>query len=232
MGKNGVRLIVLLVALLGVGLIVQQVELRRARAARDRADFDAGLAAGRVIREAFAKDVSLRVARLTGEVLGQGTCTSGYVFADQQRTIAPFAASYYVDLHGVGPAALRWDAADHVMFVDVPDVVAEPATIDIAQARSRQTGLFISRTCGLALQRQIAGRLQAIAGERAALPAHLSQARESARAAIAGLVRAPLVAAGLDRVDVRVRFPPDARPVGDRQWDVSRSLDDVLHNRF
>jgi hypothetical protein len=98
----------------------------------------------------------------------------------------------------------------------------------MADARSKQTGLFVSRACGLAMQREVAGRLAAAAGERAVRPDHIAEAQLSAREAVARLVAAPLEAAGLGDVTVRVRLATDPRPRDDRQWDISRSIEDVL----
>jgi hypothetical protein len=228
---RGLRLIVV-IGLLVAGLLgIQQYRVRQAERARERADLEAGLAASRVLSETFGREASLRVATLSGSVLSQGGCTSAYVFANGQRTVAPFAVAYSVDLKGVDRSRFRWDAAGHTMFVELPDVQVEPPAIDIAKARSSQSGVFISRACGLAMQGQIAGRLQAAAGERAHRADHLAEARASARSAVAALVQAPLAAAGVGQVTVRVRFPFDPQP-NDQHWDVSRSIDDVLHNRY
>lgn len=229
MGR-GVRLIAM-AALLVTGILGwQQYRIRQAEKDRARADLEAGLAASRVLSETFGREASLRVATLGGSVLSQGGCTSAYVFANQQRTVAPFSVAYSVDLRAVDRSRFRWDAAGRTMFVELPDVSVEPPAIDVARARSSQSGVYISRSCGLAMQRQIAGRLQAAAGDRAHRADHLRDARESARSAVAALVRAPLAAAGVNLVEVRVRFPFDPKP-DDRHWDVSRSIEDVLHNR-
>ena len=230
MGR-GVRLIVVVALLVAAVLGYQQYRVRQAEQDKARADLEAGLAASRVLSETFGREASLRVATLSGSVLSQGGCTSAYVFANGQRTVAPFAVAYSVDLKGVDRSRFRWDAAHRTMIVEVPDVRVEPPAIDLAKARSSQTGVYISRGCGLAMQRQIAERLQAAAGDRAHRADHLDAARESARSAVAALVRAPLAAAGLGPVEVRVRFPFDPR-AGDRHWDVSRSVDDILHNRY
>ena len=230
MGR-GVRLIVTAALVVAALLGYQQFRVRQAEQARARAELEAGLAASRVLSETFSREASLRVATLGGSVLSQGGCTSAYVFANQQRTIAPFSIGYSVDLKNVDQSRLHWNAAGRIMTVDLSDVRVEPPAVDLAKARSSQSGVYISRSCGLAMQRQIAGRLQAAADERAHRADHLRDARESARSAVAALVRAPLAAAGIGPVEVRVRLPFDPQP-NDRRWDVSRSVNDVLHNRY
>lgn len=228
MRRLGGVLTVLLLAALAVGFLVERHRRHRAEAERRHAELQAGVDASRVLSATFGRAASLRVATLTGQVMSRGACTSGYLFAGEQRTAAPYRVDYAVDLSGVGRAAYRWDVRDRVMFVTLPDVTAEPPAIDMAQARSEQTGLFVSRACGLALEKQVAARLAGAARVRSLRPDTMADAREAARAAVEGLVRAPLAAAGVTGVTVRVRFPFDARPKDDRQWDVSRSIDDVL----
>jgi hypothetical protein len=230
---GGCALVPFLLAVVAALAIYAGVEAyRRHQAERDRqrAELESGLRASAVIAETFARESSLRVATLSGRVLSTGDCTSGNLFGNTQRTVAPFAVAYSVDLRGIDRSSLRWNARDRVMFVDVPGVLVEPPNVDAARARSTQTGVFISRACGVAMQQQVAGRLAAAAEQRARRPDHLAEARESARVAVARLVSAPLAAAGLGNVTVRVRLATDARPRDDRQWDVSRSIDEVLHD--
>lgn len=228
MGKGGLKFL-LLAALAVVGLVLwQQHRIRREREAREQAELQAGLDASRVLSATFARAAALQVATLTGRVRSRGECKSGYFFPDEQQTVAPYSVSYSVDLGKVDRSSYRWDSADRVMFVELPGVTVGPPNVDMSRARSAQSGMFVSRACGLAMQSQIAGRLQAAAGERANRPDYRAQARESARAAVEALVRAPLAAAGIPGVDVRVRFATDPRPADSRQWDVSRSIDAVL----
>ena len=69
--------------------------------------------------------------------------------------------------------------------------------------------------------------------ETARRPENLDLARRNARAVIERLAAAPLEAAGLDGVEVAVRFPWQGRgPVRDGEYlDASRPIADVLKDR-
>ena len=226
--KNVARIVVLIMAALVVGLLVQQWRLHRAEEQRKRAELDAGLAASRVLTAKFEATGALRAGRLTGEILSVGDCTSGYIFNNKQRTVAPYSVTYSVDLAHIDPASFRWDGRDKTMFVELPGLTVETPSVDMSRARSRQSGMFVSRNCGLAMQKQVAARLGAAAGERALRADYLAAAASSARARVAQLVRSTLAAAGLTDIAVRVRLATDPRPSDDRQWDRSRSIEEVL----
>lgn len=200
--------------------------------AAQKAEEQLGLDAARTLSATFERASDLRVARLTGEVLAATEGTSGYVFANRQRTRAPYSVEYYVDLGAVGASAYRWNERDRIMTVDLPEVTVGDPAIDMAKAKVTQDGLYVSRAAGIAMQREAAGRLAAAAGAKARDPDNLRRAREVARAAVERLVAAPLTAAGQAQVRVAVRFPDERRPanISDDQWDVTRSLQEVLGN--
>ena len=229
--RTATRLALVAVALVALVIGVQQYRLSQARKERDRAELDAGLAASRVLSATFERAGALRAARLSGRVMSQGSCVSGYLFTDQQRTVAPYSVNYMVDLSRVGRGSFRWDGKRRTLLVAVPGVTVEPPSVDMTAARSEQSGLVVSRACGLAMQNQVAGRLSAAAAERASRPDYLDRARASARVELGSLVHSSLAAAGLGDVDVRVLLETDPRTAVER-WDVSRSIDDVLHNRY
>ncbi len=58
----------------------------------------------------------------------------------------------------------------------------------------------------------------------------MAQARAAARGAIAALYATPLRALGQGGARVVVTFPTERRARSDEQWDVSRSVEDVLMN--
>ncbi|WP_174298437.1 hypothetical protein [Sphingomonas bacterium] len=227
MARNGRLAAVLLTGMAAFGLY-QYRQARQAEKAQAQAELQAGIDASRVLSAAFGREASLRVATLTGQVRSRGACLTGGLLTNTQATVAPYRVAYSVDLGHVDRRNYRWDARGRVMFVELPGVVAEPPAIDMARARTAQSGLFISRACGVAMQGQVAGRLAAAAADRSLAPAYLAQARESARDAVGRITRAPLAAGGLGTVSVRIRFATDPRPQDDRRWDVSRSIEDVL----
>jgi hypothetical protein len=129
------------------------------------------------------------------------------VVRSEQITAMPFSVDYTVDLKKVGPEAYRWDAARKVLTVEVPDVEIGQPNVDEREARSKQTGIFISRRAALELSRETSRRATLRSGEAARQPEHLDQARQNARTVITQLAQAPLAAAGMGTVRVEVSFP-------------------------
>ena len=220
----------MLAAVLAVGWCVEHRQTGKARREKEQAELQAGLRASQVLSAKFEETGSLRAARLRGEVLAQGACTSGYLFANGQQTVAPYSVDYMVDLTQMGGSSFRWNAAKHTMFVTLPALTVERPAVDMSRARSRQSGTFISRACGLAMQKTVAGRLGAAASERAGGADYLRRARDSARARVASLVQTPLAAAGIGPVRVVVRLSTDPVPVGDQYWDMSRPIEEIVGN--
>lgn len=224
----GRRLILLLVV---VALLVGFGGWWRAHRAADRAEMDAGLAASRTLSAVFARTSVLQVAELKGDAVTRVEGRSGFgMFGNVQTTRAPYAVGYTVDLRRLRQRDFRWDAERRTMTVTLPEVVAGPPRIDLAQARSEQRGVYISRTSGLAMGQRVARNLTAVASAKANEPAQLARAQAAARAAVGELVAAPLAAAGLDGVTVRVRLAGEEAGRDDERWDVSRSVEDVLRN--
>lgn len=213
-----------------VGWFLWQAESRREQEKRraDQAEAKLGLDAARVLTATFDQVADLRVATLSGKSIAQGECQSGNFIPNQQRTSAPYSAAYFVDLSRVDRSSYRWNGESRTIFVTVPDVRIDTPNINMSRAKTDQTGIFVSRSCGSAMQRQVAGRLQAVASERAKRPEYLQKARESARATLGNLTRAPLAAAGVGRVSVVVRFPSDPPLTNGDRSDVTRSLQEVL----
>ncbi|TPG21098.1 DUF4230 domain-containing protein [Sphingomonas koreensis] len=195
------------------------------------AEREAGLASSRVLSAVFTTTSDLKVATLSGEVLAQAHgCSLRCWVPNGQETRAPYSVEYFVHLKGLPASAFRWDAKDRILAVDVPEVQVAAPNIDMSKARTKQSGTWISRDSGIAMQKQAAGYLSTAADTKAKSPENLEKARESARVAIGRFVEAPFAAAGLADVKVMVRLPGDAKPTGmsDEQWDTSRSIADVL----
>ena len=197
----------------------------------DRAERDAGLAASRTLSAVFSRTSTLQVARLSGEAVTRVEGRSGFgMFGNIQTTRAPYAVDYLVDLRRLRPGDFRWNPDTRVMVVTIPEVSVGEPRIDLARARSDQSGIYISRQSGLTMAQRAAGNLAAAAQARASAPDQLARAQAAAREAVAALVEAPLAAAGLGDVTVRVRLAGEDRPAGmDRErWDETRPLDEVL----
>ena len=218
--------IAVVVLLIAVGAGVLWWEHRRA----ERAEARLGLDAARVLTATFSRTNQLKVSELNGEVLAQSDGASAFgMIPAQQRSRAPYSVSYFVDLSGLSPQSMRCNARDRILSVEVPDVVVAKPAVDYSKAQVTQTGLYISRKAGIAMQQQANARLAAKAQEEARKPDNVLKARAAAREAVAANLRAPLAAAGYDNVTVSVRLAGDPQPPGitDEQWDLSRSISEV-----
>jgi Protein of unknown function (DUF4230) len=192
---------------------------------------DSSVVAG-VVTATLFKAGDLRVSRLSGVVQGVGRDVRGFGVLQSQRVVkSPFEVSYFVDLSRLGARDFRYDAKTNTLLVRAPGVRIGRPDIDESRTTLDNTdGLFVTRAAMAAMQKQVAASAMRVAGEAAKKPENLAKARESGRAAIANLFGAPLRAAGIDAT-VKVRFSDD--PVkNDEQWDLSRSLEEVLGNRL
>ena len=199
----------------------------------DQAEVQLGLDASRMLNATFEKASVLKVGRLSGTVVARSETTSGGgLIRNTQITRAPATVDYVVDLGAIDPSDYRWNADAKIMTVTLPPVRASAPNIDLSRAQVRQSGLWISRSAGLAMQTQAAVRLRDRAAYQAGREENLGRARENARAAVRRLVAAPLAAAGLGEVQVFVRLPGEDRPAGlsKERWDVSKSLQEIYND--
>lgn len=220
----------LIVAALALLALVLAVTFWRQENRVEQAERDAGLAASRTLSAVFARTSRLQVAELTGEAVTRVEGRSAGVFGNVQTTRAPYAVGYFVDVGRLRPRDYRWDRERRTMTVTIAEVTATPPRIDLAAARTDQSGLFVSRASGLAMQRRVAANLTLAAAATANRPDQLTRAQAAAREAVASLVEAPLAAAGLGDVTVRVRLAGEARAGDGERWDASRPVAEVLRN--
>jgi hypothetical protein len=213
----------LAVAVVGLGVLALQ-QFRRA----EQAEEQLGLDAGRVLSAVFTQARELRVARLTGKVLARSS-HDGYLFDPEQRTRAPFAVNYFVDLKSLGQDDYDWNARRKVMTVRIPDVTIEAPSIDMSRAEVTQRGFWVSRKAGVELQRKGFVTLRGTATTRANSDENLRKARAAAVSAVTAYLREPLRAAELGDVTVEVRFRWEGRR-SPEQWDRSRRPEDVLRD--
>ena len=197
----------------------------------EQAEMDAGLAASRTLSAVFERTSALQVARLSGEAVTRVDGSSGFgMFSNVQTTRAPYSVAYLVDLSRMRSADYRWNAKARVMVVTIPAVTVGKPNIDSARARTSQSGIYISRKSGVAMQQHVARNLALAASAKAGAPDNVVRAQASARTAVQALITAPLAAAGIADVKVVVRLPGEERPAGlDRErWDETRPLGEVL----
>ena len=215
----------ILVALATLGAIAYRTYVDRYTVTRD----DKGLAVARVVAARLYSSSELRVSRLSGNVQATANNSRLWGWLDSSRVVkAPFAVSYFVDLRRLSPADFRYDEAKRTLLVEVPDVVPDAPNVDTANVTlDRTSGLLVTRTDMAALQQRAAATAARAVSEEARSPANMAKARENGRQALARLFGGTLAAAGLP-VTVEVRFAGEPRGRSSEQWDLTRSLEEVL----
>lgn len=220
----------LMVAIVAVGVIAYKTYVQRYTVSTREdltAEKDSSVVAG-VVAATLFKAGDLRVSRLSGIVQGVGRDVRGFGMLQSQRVVkAPFEVGYFVDLSKLDAADFRYDGKTRTLLVRAPGIrVARPDIDESRTTLDNTDGLFVTRAAMTAMQRQVASSAMRVATAEARKPANLALAKQRAREAIARLFAAPLHAAGIDAT-VAVRFADDAVK-NDEQWDLSRSLEEVL----
>jgi hypothetical protein len=218
--------IVIVLALIAAGLFAWSQHRQK-----ERAEEQLGIDSARVLTAAFERTNALQVGKLSGEVLARSEEKGCLGLCEvEQRTRAPYTVIYTVDLSKLRGDNLRWNAEDRVMIVDAPAVAVSEPNVDLARARIAQSGVWISRRSGQALQQRAAVNLGGAARQKANDPANVAKAQAAAREAIAANLGLALRAAGMGDVRLVVRLPGEAKPeqLRDEQWDMSRPISEVL----
>jgi hypothetical protein len=150
---------------------------------------------------------------------------------DEKTLILPGLVRYEVDLGKLEQRDVAWDAATKTLAVTLPPVEADQPQVDLAAIREYGSGGVLSRFTGAdkTLDQVNRARAQAELAAQAREPVPMKLARDATRRAVERSFAMPLRAAGLD-AQVGVRFADEPVPSRER-WDVSRSVDDVLHDR-
>ncbi|WP_338502874.1 hypothetical protein V6R86_06005 [Sphingomonas kaistensis] len=186
----------------------------------------------RVLSATFSNKAALKVGEVKGTldvtVVDPGAIS---LLRSSQKATLPYSVGYTLDLSQVGADDYRWDPASRALTIRVPLVTPEPPNVDEAnRAVSGTSGIFVTRNASTNLARRASQLATAKAGEVAAEPANLAAAQKNAEKVVADLARAPLDAAGLGPITVRVVTPAAGVRDGER-WDVSRSIEQVLADR-
>lgn len=191
---------------------------------------DSGVAVTQLVTARLSGASSLKVASLSGTIQSTASDIRGFGWLRSDQVIKmPYAVDYFVDVGRIGAGDVEWSDDTQTLIVSAPDVTVAPPNIDEARrSLVRTTGLFVTRKAGEELSRRASVNATAKAAREAASPQRIAQAREHARAALSRLLAAPLRAAGHGRARVIVTFPPERRRVNGEQWDVSRSVGEVV----
>ncbi len=151
----------------------------------------------------------------------------------QKTLIMPGMVRYEVDLSKLQQRNLEWDAASSRLTVTLPPVEVVGPQVDIDNIQEYSEGGILMRLTDvegkLDAANRKAGQQELIRQARAETPMKL--AKEATRRAVERSFAMPLKAVGLDaRVDVY--FPDERRSTSDERWDVSRSPEDVIANKW
>lgn len=190
-----------------------------------------GLAVARVVTGKLYGSSDLRVSRLSGIVQATAATSRLWGWLKATRVVkAPYEVDYYVRLQSLSPRDFRYDEANRRLLVEVPDVMVGRPNVDEANVTIDQTsGAFVSRNAMAELQRRVSGTATRVVAAKAREPENILKARENGRAALERLFGGTLAAAGLP-VSVQVRFQGEPRERDATQWDLTRSLEEVLGN--
>ncbi len=199
-----------------------------ARDKQAKAEMELGLVSGRVLSATFVAARKLQVGTLEGDIVVRSDDKG--ILTNSQFTRAPATIDYYIDLSNLDVENFRWNEAEQIMSVDLPDVKIARPNIHWEKAQIRQEGVWISRKSGQRLQRQAVIRLDAQARATASRAENIQKAKDNARRAVEDFVRLPLKAAGLRSMRVVVRFPDEAKPrnLPQEDWDRSKPVPQVL----
>lgn len=151
----------------------------------------------------------------------------------QKTMIMPGMVRYEVDLSKLAQNDVTWDAAANKLTIMLPPVELVGPDVDIDNIRSYGNSSLLARWGSVEADLDTANRKagQAELVKQAREPTPMKLARDATRRAVERSFVMPLRAAGIQaRVDV---YFPDERRAKDRErWDVSRSVDDVVANKW
>jgi hypothetical protein len=157
---------------------------------------------------------------------------SQFGLSTKKTLIMPGMVRYEVDLAKLRQKDVNWDKDTHTLGVTLPAIEVSQPQIDLNQMREYGDGGILSAFTDADAKLEAANRR---AGQQELVrQAHdgpmITLARDATRRAVERSFAMPLKAAGMD-VKVKVRFV-DEPTDNDEVWDVSRSIADVVNNKF
>lgn len=190
-----------------------------------------GVAVARVVAGRLYGSNELRVSHLSGTVQSTASATRMWGWLKYVRVIkAPYDVDYFVPLGSLRPRDFRYDERRRRLLVEVPDVTVGAPNIDESRVTiDTTTGVLPPRGAMAELQKKVSAKATDVVAAKAREPENMRKARDNARAALERLFEGTLEAANLP-VNVEVRFAGEARPDNRDQWDLTRSLEEVLGN--
>lgn len=226
-------LIVLAVVLAAAAIVFLAYDRYRERYAVTAPD-EGGAPITTLISARMAGASALKVASLSGTIQSTASDIRGFGWLRSDQVVKmPYSVDYFVEVARIGPGDIEWSDTTRTLIVEAPDVAPAPANIDEARrSLVKTTGIFVTRKAAVDLALRTSIHATAKANAVASSPARMAQARELARQALVKLYANPLRALGHGDARVIVTFPSERRRINGEQWDMSRSVEDVLNNKF
>jgi len=169
------------------------------------------------------------VARYVSVVTSEQNRFGGLI--NSERTlILPGDVRYELDLSKLEADDVTWDAANHTLKVQLPEIEVAGPDVDINSVKEYGSGGVLSQLTNADQQLDQNNRARAVADLRkqatAAVPMQL--ARQSARAAVQRSFAMPLLAAGFKDVKVAARFPTDGTTEPPSYIDLSTPYEEAI----
>lgn len=173
-----------------------------------------------------------RLSTFAARYVAVVTSTQNRLGLSAQKTlIMPGSVRYEVDLSKLEQRNLRWDAGTNKLTITLPPIEVVGPEVDINNIREYGEGGILTTFTNVEDQldeaNRKAGQIELVRQAREETPMRL--AREATRRAVERSFLMPLKAVGLN-AQVEVLFPDETNAPSE-QWDVSRSVSDVLANR-
>jgi hypothetical protein len=194
---------------------------------RKEAELQLGLDSARVLSESFRATNQLKVSDIEGTIVASANEKGLIDLLDVQQSIkAPYSVDYFIDMKAIDLSDFAWNPDSRTMVIAIPDPIVARPNIDMSEAEVSQRGLWVSRNAGISLQRKAAATISAKASETARSTENMKKARIAALKAIEANAMAPLRAAGVDGVTVRVTFRSQHN-TNDDVWDYTLPYEEV-----
>lgn len=150
----------------------------------------------------------------------------------KRTLIMPGSVRYEVDLGKLTQRDVIWDPKTRTLKLRLPPLEVSQPQIDLNRIQQYDNGGILLSVTDVGAKLDAANRAAAqkelMAQARQAEPMKL--AKEATRRAVARSFAMPLKAAGID-AKVEAVFPDERFDDSDEQWDVSKSLEEVLGNK-
>lgn len=155
-----------------------------------------------------------------------------YGLTAKRTLIMPGSVRYEVDLAKLTQKDVIWDAATKTLKLRLPPLEVSQPQIDLNRIQTYDNGGILLSVTNvgdkLDAANRAAGQKELMAQARQAEP--MRMAKEATRRAVERSFAMPLKAAGID-AKVEAVFPDERFDNSDEQWDVSKSLQEVLGNK-